>query len=280
MPWKFGYGPPVAWLCVAVSCLIFRQRGLGPWAAAAFLMLIGIGYVLLGSRAQGAAVALTAAFLIFQQFAVARGRRGRPVRLFGFATLGLLGFLVGNGLLQLYGIAASEGMLGVYQQQKYKNQSRGDLGLFLSGRNEILASSQAIADSPVIGHGSWAKDRRYQIVLFQALTAAGQVPIFDPSDPKMVMMIPSHSHIAGTWVEAGIMGGIFWAWILILGLRSLMALTRTNRRYSPLFAYVLMTMLWAILFSPFGGPGRLLSPFYVCTTLVALGPISTPRYRP
>lgn len=279
MPWKFGFGPALAWLGVAASCLIYRQRGLGPWVAAFFLMLIGVGYVLLGSRAQGAAVALTAAFLIFQQFSVARGRRGRPVGWVGFATLGLLGFLVGNGLLQIYGIAASEGMLGVYQQQKYLAQSRGNLGVFLAGRNEILASSKAIMDSPIIGHGSWAKDRQYQIDLYQALSEAGIAPTFDPSDPKLVMVIPAHSHIAGTWVEAGIMGGIFWAWILILGLRSLMSLSQAKRGYSPLFAYVLMTMLWAIPFSPFGGPGRLLSPFYVCTTLVALGPSASRATR-
>lgn len=272
-PWKFGYGPPIAWLCVAGVCVIYDQRWSGPIISALFLTAVGVAYVLLGSRALGATLTLSGAFLAVQQYAISRRRRGRPLGWPGFAVLGLLGMLVGGGLLQLYGVAASEGMLGLYQQQKYLVQSRGNLGVFLSGRNEILASSRAIMDSPLIGHGSWAKDRRYQIELYQALREAGQAPNFDPSDPQMLMLIPSHSHIAGTWVEAGIMGGIFWAWIFWLGIRSLLSLSQSRRRFSPLLAFVVMTMLWAILFSPFGGPGRLLSPFYLCCTLAALEPV-------
>jgi hypothetical protein len=64
------------------------------------------------------------------------------------------------GITVLYEYGASEGWLGDEAREKYLIQSSGDMGILLGGRTQILASAQAIIDSPVIGHGSRAKDSK------------------------------------------------------------------------------------------------------------------------
>ena len=64
----------------------------------------------------------------------------------GFAVLALA--MVGT--LQLYDVAASEGWLGADAQAKYLQQS-GALGVLVGGRSEVLVSSQAVIDSPILG---------------------------------------------------------------------------------------------------------------------------------
>jgi len=89
-------------------------------------------------------------------------------------------------------------------------QAHGEYGLIVGGRSEILVSAQAIMDSPILGHGSWAKNEEYAAMLNYLRESMGYVA----QGKHESGLIPTHSHIFGAWVEAGILGAVFWLWIL------------------------------------------------------------------
>jgi O-antigen ligase len=70
-------------------------------------------------------------------------------------------------------------------------------------------------------------------------------------------MIPTHSHIFGAWVEAGLIGAVFWVFVLRLIFRSM---RRALDLRAPTDVLILLTgamMIWDVFFSPFGANERL-----------------------
>jgi hypothetical protein len=168
-----------------------------------------------------------------------------------------------------YSQLAQHGYLGPAAAKKYAAQDQGQFGVITRGRPEIFISTQAVLDSPVVGHGSWAKDPRY----VQLLRARG----FQLS-PGLVQqpLIPTHSYIMGAWVDGGILGVPIWLWVFALAVRALFVAYRSNHPLVPLASFASLSLLWDIVFSPYGGSSRLVVPFYVLL-LVAL---VRPRHQP
>jgi O-antigen ligase len=138
-------------------------------------------------------------------------------------------------------------------------QAQGDLGVLLGGRSEILIASQAIMDSPLIGHGSWAKDPHYSYLYAELKFGpnGGDIPFLRNE------LIPSHSVIFGAWVESGIVGALFWAGVLILVAKVLLRLFSSDDPLVPVIAFIGFLMLWDIFFSPFGADRRFTLAFFV-----------------
>jgi hypothetical protein len=157
-------------------------------------------------------------------------------------------------------------LLGDDARDKYLIQSSGDMGVLLGARAEILASAQAIIDSPVIGHGSWAKDPKYADILVSSLGQHG----YEIQGESESDLIPSHSYIMGAWVEAGVVGAIFWFWALMLAVRSLVATQRGDSALALLVVFVAFNLLWNIPFSPFGAEARLYTAYYLSLMIFAL----------
>ena len=219
----------------------------------------------LGFRALAGVCALSAAYLVVQAlWGQADGTNVRaPAE--RAVLLAVLVMAASLGIVRLYDYAATSGMLGVAAQEKYDAQSGGAFGVVLGGRSEALGSLGAIVDSPVIGHGSWAKDPVYVTLLEDRLARLGYVVQTRSSD-----LIPSHSHVFGAWVESGVMGAVFWLAVLTLPVRVLMALHLTRESLSPLFVFVSVLLVWDVLFSPFGAERRLLFGFNVALLTYAL----------
>ena len=190
---------------------------------------------------------------------VARRPQGgiKPVRL-AVVTLAIAAALI--GFQQLYVTAVKSGSLGFDALQKYDDQSTGDLGLLLGGRSESLASLQAIADSPLIGHGSWAKDSYYVNLLYEQASLHGysQTGLYNDDDA-----IPTHSHLLGAWVEGGFLGGLFWIWVLLLTARRLIFAVNVDSNFQILLLFCGISLLWDVLFSPLGTQARLITPYYL-----------------
>ena len=145
-------------------------------------------------------------------------------------------------------------------------QSSGKYGLLVGGRSEILVSGRAIFDSPFLGHGSWAKDDKYSSLLMELRRQAGYVGgAYDEED-----LIPTHSHLLGAWVEAGLSGAIFWACILCLPMLVLFRPHREVDCMAPLSAFVAFLLIWDILFSPYGAGLRIMTPYYVIFMMTCL----------
>ena len=170
---------------------------------------------------------------------------------------GMLGFTA------LYSHYVEQGVFGEYAQRKFESQN-GEGGLLLGGRSEILASGQAILDSPLLGHGSWARDPKYAAILDEKRTALGY-KTFEHS--KSGDLIPAHSHVFGAWVESGFAGAAFWLFVLGYAIRSLLRISGSEPLL-PLFAFVGFVLVWDILFSPISPERRFVEPYFIAAMIV------------
>jgi O-antigen ligase len=259
--WKFGLGIPLSLLMVLLSTALNVRK----------LKILGIFLLVLGAfvnfyldfRSLGAIMVLTACYQVLQAF---MGRRGGAVLPRHLVVLGIVLGAVALATFKGYEYAAQEGLLGEDARQKYEMQSQGEYGLFLGGRSEILVSSRAILDSPLIGHGSWAKDCSYTNLLSGLQSRLGYAsPAYNES-----CLIPAHSHIFGAWVEAGILGAVFWLWVLTLAVRVLLRLYRANERLAPVAAFFAFLLLWDLFFSPYGLELRYRTPYEVVLMMTFL----------
>jgi len=141
--------------------------------------------------------------------------------------------------------------MGEYELKKFETESETKIGV-LSGRSNFISTYFAVKDSPIIGHGSWAKDYSgYGLKTAYLIDDYSKINYYrNRSDPGW---IPGHSHIFTAYIWHGILGALFWIYVLII-------LWGTFRYYMgnipELFAYfaiALPNLFWAILFSPFGG---------------------------
>jgi len=170
----------------------------------------------------------------------------------------------GAGVLWAYQYAAKSGILGEAARQEYEVQSSGKYGLLLGGRTELLASLPAVYDSPILGHGSWAKDFRYLIVERRALVLLGYKGALDVSREELIDgLIPAHSYLLQAWVFGGIVGALFWVWLYVLTARVLMRVYPSNVFLLPVGAFMAFSLLWDILFSPYGATSRIVVPYYI-----------------
>ena len=148
----------------------------------------------------------------------------------------------------VYENLASSGKLGERAYEKYIKQKYEAGSLLKGGRAEFFMGIDCIKENPIIGYGSFAV---YSPDLFSSETL--NRALIEYYDGVNVDYLPAHSHIVGYWVYHGILGGIFWIYILLLMWR----LFRTGAfMYEPKLighcVYYSVTILWAIIFSPFG----------------------------
>jgi hypothetical protein len=262
-PWKFAFGLPVGFLLAAsVAGSIGKRVPLLPIATfAAF----GALNLLLGYRNLGGIALLASAYLLLNTLVGRRQSVARPS--LARATAGALFCVIAAfSILQGYDLVASQGLLGASARATYLQES-GSLGVLVGGRPEFLTTTQAIIDSPILGHGSWAKDFKYVDLLATRLSSLGYNVEFGPSD---VGLIPAHSFLLGSWVWAGFLGGLFWIGILVLAGWLWLNLFATRGDLAPLLIFSTALLLWNIVFSPYGGGARLLTTYGIALCLLAL----------
>lgn len=262
-PWKFGFGLPVTLLVVMwTAAHLTRRRYLGilvPLTALAIVHAFG------NYRSLAVITFISAIYSIFQMSGA--GERNKPQ--FGRFRLAFLGFTVVCaiwGFIQVYSHYVERGVFGQYAQRKLEVQTNGAGGLLLGGRGEILASGQAIIDSPLLGHGSWARDPTYAAILAEKRSELGYKNVEGPGGKKDDL-IPTHSYIFGAWVEAGLAGGLFWLFVLAYTIRALVKASGSEPLI-PLFAFTGFLQVWDILFSPLGMPTRFIAPYFMAAMVV------------
>ena len=179
-------------------------------------------------------------------------------------VVALLAFAVGSAYLanEVIKYAATRGFFEESTQEKFTQQSSGKLGVLFGGRPETLVAIQAIRDSPIVGHGSFAADERY-IELKQLLQYQYGYSDSDTPEELEYPAIPTHSHLTMAWVESGILGGVLWIYILVLVIRAIFRLALTRPNLAPLYSYLLVNFIWDILYSPFGSVNRMWGAYLV-----------------
>ena len=259
-PWKFGYGPAVTWLLVLAACILGTQRA---WVVAILTLAGGLNF-LFGFRSLGGVCFVSAAFIVVTAF----WRPSMTIRLWRTGAVIALLALFGWGVYQGYQMLAGAGLLGERALLHNMRQSGGDFGLLFGGRSEVLVAARAISDSPIIGHGSWARDCRYAEMLVPLLSEFGYSAYH--YDPYENCLIPTHSHLTGAWTEAGITGGFFWFWVLGFIAVVLQHNLSASNRLTPLVVFVAFVLVWDVLFSPFGGERRFINPFLISLLIFSL----------
>lgn len=257
--WRFGYGQAFTFFSFLIGVWLgsvsHRSSGRILQLSAAAIDLVLQARNLFGI----AALSVLTSMLLSRK--AATPTRSNLQVLMSIAGLLLAGWMI----LVAYEYAAMDGLLGKEAQEKYLKQSSGSFGLILGGRAESIASTQAILDSPIIGHGSWARDTYYVMLKVQLLEEAGYK---QEGNPFQTDLIPTHSMLLGAWVEAGVLGAVFWFWCLILGLRAVLTTLTHNSFFLPVTLLILLFLLWDIAFSPLGLDRRFVEPAYLCLAIL------------
>jgi hypothetical protein len=267
-PWKFAFGFAITWGVF----LFLSRKGIRGYSPVIISTMIGIINIALGSRSLGGFSLATSFYL----FIALRNRKriAMGVTMKASSALAIAATLILGVACIVWGYqhAARTGILGADAQTKYEKQSSGKFGFLLGGRIEMLGSIPAILDSPILGHGSWAKDPKYLIIERQALAVFGYDMATDDLslEGAQLGLIPSHSYILGAWVDAGVLGGIFWIWVFGFVVKSIIRLYATTSPLLPYATFVAFSLLWDIPYSPYGAQQRIISPFFIVALMTCM----------
>ena len=161
-----------------------------------------------------------------------------------------------TGVSYTYEYLAKNKILGEQAYQKYIVQKYSKSGL-ASGRSDAFQSIFLISNNPIIGYGSYAKDKNELIRQFDKETNRGK------ND-----MLPGHSYVLGAWVYSGILGALFWIYILYLIFVFIKDKILLNDKLIGINVLLSFQMLWNILFSPFAD--RLNFLFFITLVVVQI----------
>ncbi len=255
IPWKIGLAKPVAMLVILLCVVLPMSVTSRSYVSALALACLGLFDILMDFRSHGSVLLLASMILLTSTFIRKQPGKRPTMRL--HTALGLLLGVTIAGLAasEFYRHAATSGWLSENATNKFKMQVEdADAPLIIAGRSEVLVYFEAIFDSILIGHGSWPRNAYYADMLAERRFDRGlsNSPAQAADDA-----IPLHSHIFGSWIEAGLVGGLFWANILLLIVRSLLRSSEGRSELRPLYLYGAMLLAWDILFSPFSGFRRL-----------------------
>jgi len=278
-PWKFRFGTPISILLFLLVIILGQGQlsRMSKWAW--LLLLLGVVSFYLNSRSLGGMILLCGLILWM---------RGNPlfknilINIHPQKALitGILLLVIIYGILIGYVYTVQNGYLGEEAKAKFEIQYNGSLvGLILGGRAEILGAIPAIIDSPIIGHGSWAKDINYRLFLFK-LSELGY-PISTTYLNNTIYnsdLIPAHSHLTQAWIWAGISGAIFWIWMLIFLIKTFIKTNNYPNQFYPLILFFCIGGIWDILFSPFGAFVRLTWAFHLVVLMTVFDKTENKNY--
>ena len=228
--WKGGDGYGRSAIVTLVALLAFAPRRTWPVA----LLLFGVLNMALDFRSNGGIIIAVAAF--------------------AWASMKTPGKRVASMILP--GIVASIVLVAavIYTQIGHQqHRLSSDIGR----TSAIIVSIKAIAQSPFIGYGSWTVNQELADELRKEIQTKQRETKEDVDFGFMGAGagFQSHSQLIQSWIEGGVLGAAFF---LLYGYRlviflSWCVLQRPADRLTPLFLYVLVNALWALVMSPFLG---------------------------
>lgn len=133
----------------------------------------------------------------------------------------------------LYTHFASTGALGEVEYDKYMNEMVDSDSGFLGSRDDLIRAWPFLKEHPIVGAGASKLDRWGYM--------------------EDSYLLPGHSALVGSWVQDGVFGLIFWAYGLYLVGSFMRTKVLRFQRWAPFLLVFVVTNLWNILFSPFGG---------------------------
>lgn len=241
--WKIGYGEYLAILLLALAPLAQA------WFAGVLIGAFGALCVGFDYRSLGAACLVVAAILLWRRI---RERRSS-------ARNWILLALTGLTLVMVLSI-----LLSATRDQFLERREQSNIGRYVG----LIVAWRAIGESPVIGYGSWATDRKYTRMLRDEARRMNP----DQSRPmKTGESLLPHSQFLQAWIEGGVLGIAFFVLfgIRLLGAFKWFSLHRTIDPITPLALYFLILGGWNLAASPFLGIMRIYIALAVAVIAVA-----------
>jgi hypothetical protein len=242
--WKVNAAVPVTLLLLCVVSFTNAR------IASAAIVALGVVNVALDYRSLGLLCVVLAA-IVWSKASL----KVSKMQIFQLATALCLALIM---LTLAYSITQE-----TYAQRRTESNS----GRFAS----IQVSVEAILRSPLLGHGSWATDRSLANLYLDLSGSRNRS--FGSSDRLLAQTsIPSHSQFLQAWVEGGILGTTFFAFLGYRLISSAHYLTFVKRfdPLLPLFLFNLLNSTWNLVSSPFGGSHRVTIAVAVATICVIL----------
>jgi O-antigen ligase len=241
--WKFGYADPIGLIAAAAGGMLpLRLASLG-FAA------LGLKSIVSDYRSFGAICFLIATYLWVRAAnpsePFAGSGRMLKLALAGVAALGITVALLS---------ATDTGGNGRRDESNAGRRAAIEVGLI------------AVAESPLIGHGSWTEDKALaKLFLKRQLELRG---LKDAGWEAGTTFSP-HSQVLHAWVEGGLLGTVFF-WFLLYSLLKNLGWFLQRRPLDILTPSLLMFVvitLWNLFMSPFSAPHRV---FIAVGALVAV----------
>lgn len=195
-----------------------------------------------------------------------------------FLLLAIAGLVLCVLLKDGYKFLAENGYLNERAARKYEGQMMGrskkDLvGMLLGGRTEFFGGIYAAAKNPLVGYGPWAVDT--EGIYRDFVARYGDWEDAEKFQREFLWnmqmgrygLLPAHSHIVGFWVHYGILGGVFWIYVLWLIYKLLRRNLVAIPQWYGFFAFTACSALWDIFFSPYSQ--RVGMPFFIVALLIA-----------
>ena len=259
--WKFGYGYAITFLIALLTTRSFLQNEL--LKSLIFLFLAFLNFYL-GFRSLAGISLLVFIFLTLMKYNTIQkfmyDERSGKSKIFGiFCFFIFSSFLVNY----TYTFLVTNSYLGYDEAIKFQNQS-GPLGVLIGGRQELLSSIYAIYQSPIIGYGSWAKNPFSDALLTDLLNQLGY---YTPAVSYFGDRIPTHSHIFGSWITAGIFGAFIWLWFLYKAIKAILINSINKDNWNSFFYFISILIIWHLFFNHFNGSARFYDGYYLCIIL-------------
>ena len=193
------------------------------------------------------------------------GKNRSRMRKFGrniwmIIVVSIVGILIANAV---YRYAAEHGILGEEARRKYEFQTKGGKGvlsLLMGGRGEFFIGFLEALNKPWIGHGPWAFDNGESTIQF--LEKYGDIEDYrkflesirymEGHGMSTLNFIPAHSHLAGFFLWFGVVGLIYWLYVIYGIFRYLHKEMAAAPHWFGVLALGAPGFLWLLFFSGFG----------------------------
>lgn len=238
---KVRFEPAITPLSISVAMLLSRRN---LFFAGVWLISVSFLYFLMDARS--AAVMIIVAGIV------------STLAHFGFRFTGkntLLASIV--ALLLSYGAYAAYVNYSLTRetpghnalQLGYLENPYNPFTLLMIGRSEWLVMPTIIAEKPIFGWGSWARDQNNHFAYLRALRI-GTADLGRADRSPQDLYMPAHSVVGAAWVWSGILGFIAMVRLAMLIWSVTPTLLSLGGSFIPVSAYFATFFFWHFLFSP------------------------------
>ena len=225
-----------------------------------------------GSGRSATLTVVLMAFIVFVGRKSRRTMKGIGRHLISFCIVGLSVVFV---FYKAYKHAAEHGYLSEGATKKYEHQTKsggGMLALLARGRIEPVVGLMGAIDRPILGYGAVPiDDGDYYLRALEEFGDIEDINVYKyiaAQNGGRVMLLQTHSHIIAGWVQSGIVGLLFWLYILWLIFDLVRHRMSAIPQWFGYFAVMIPYYAWHILFSPIGDRRPSIAMF-ITTMLIA-----------